>query len=110
MGDGWPDIQLHRPKERADRARVFLVRMQDPTLLHQSVTPPPELWPLAPRNPPTLAITHLLLAKPPSYPFLASLHPSLSFLKDDQVIECAPAWINQKAIIIIMIFYYCCCS
>ena len=24
-----PDIQLHRPEERADRSRVFLVRMRD---------------------------------------------------------------------------------
>ena len=33
-----PDIQLHRPEEeRADRARVFLVRMRDPTLLHHNL-------------------------------------------------------------------------
>jgi len=39
-----PDVQLHRPEERADCARDFLVRMRDPPLFYQSVTPP-ESWP-----------------------------------------------------------------
>mmetsp|Transcript_35935 Transcript_35935/g.56344 ORF Transcript_35935/g.56344 Transcript_35935/m.56344 type:complete len:98 (+) Transcript_35935:246-539(+) len=68
--------------------------MRDPMLPHQSVAPY-ESWPSAPRNPPTLAITQHFLAKPP-HQLLASLPPSLSFLKD-QVIVCTPAWINLSS-------------
>ena len=69
-----PDVQLNRSEERTDCARVFLVRMQDPMLLHQSVTPP-ESWPLAPRNPSTLAITQLLLSCQTTSPISGKTSP-----------------------------------
>ena len=80
-------VQLHRPEERVDCARVFLVQMRDPTLIHQSVTPP-ESWPLAPGTPTTLLAITQLLAEPPR-PFwraftLLSLSSRISSLNAPQ--------------------------